>query len=104
MSVGYSAKLGYGFLIDSNECCSMPDEKYEQLVDSEFFTTVDSYCDNPLIFFGLIMFNLDPGEAASIPVVRQYDHDKFSQMMDEYKDLFPNRKGFPRDYLLACVN
>ena len=105
MSVNYSATLGYGFLIDSNECVNMPDEKYEAFVESEYYLCIDAYCDNPTIFFGLTIFNLDPGEAANVPNIRKYDHKKFTEMMDEFKLYFPNRSDYlPRDYIMSCID
>lgn len=103
--MSWLVKLGYGFLIDSNECVNMSDEQYDAFVNSDFCVEVDEYCDNPKIFFGLTIYDLEPGEAVSVPNIRQYSHDKFIEMMDEFKLLFPKYSGdIPRDYILFCID
>ena len=108
MSVNYSAKLGYGFTVHADELEWMEErgvELYENFIDSEFTVRLNGYVDYPDYFFGLIIFSLDEGEAASVPNVRTYDREKYAKMMKQFKQYCPNRTTYlPKDYVLFCVD
>ena len=109
MSVSRSVKLGYGFMVHADDLEWMQErgvELYEAFMDSDFTVCLNGYADYPTdYFFGLTIFNLDEGEAASVPNVRNIDKEKYAQMMDEFKLYCPNRKPYlPKDYVLFCVD
>ena len=109
MSVFRSAKLGYGFMVHADDLEQMTErgvELYEAFIDSDFTVRLDGYADYPTdYFFGLTIFSLDEGEAASVPNVRNFDREKYTQMMEEFKLYCPNRRPFlPKDYILFCVD
>jgi hypothetical protein len=105
MSIAYSARVGYGFLVDLDEQHQMTDEVFEEFVDSDFAVRIDGYADTSKYFFGLTKFSLDPGEAVSIPTKREYDPVKFSNMLNEFKYFCPNRDNYvPKDYVIFSVD
>ena len=109
MSVSRSAKLGYGFMVSSDDLEQMTErgvELYEAFMDSDFTVCLNGYTGYPInYFFGLITLSLDEGEAASIPNEHNFDEEQYTQMIDEFKLYCPHRKSFiPKDYVLFCVD
>ena len=109
MSVSYSAKLGYGFMVHADDLEQMEErsvELYEDFIDNDFTVRLNGYVDYPTdYFFGLTIFSLDEGEAATVPNVRNFDHDKYIQMIEQFKQYCPNHKQYlPKDYILFCVD
>ena len=106
MSVCYSSRMGYGFIVKHQEYRELPKEKLEQFQESDYTFAIDGWDpDNSIYFFGLMMKAADPGEYFMISSITSYDHDKFMEMMDEYKSYFPNQKSYiPHNYVLSCVD
>lgn len=103
MSVCYSSRMGYGFIV---KCHELPTEKLEQFQESDYAFAIDAWDpDNSVYFFGLMMNAAEPGEYFMIPPVTSYNHEKFIEMMDEYKSFFPNQKSYmPHSYVLSCID
>ena len=108
MSISRSATLGYGFMVHADELEEMRKRdaaSYEDFIDSDYVIRLNGYTDVSSYFFGLAIFSLDEGEAASVPNVRTYDHEKYSEMMEQFKRYCPNRTTYlPKDYILFCVD
>lgn len=108
MSISYSAKLGYGFMIHQDELKEMEErdvELYEDFIDNDFTLRLDGYAETSDYFFGLIIYSLSEGEAATVPNVRKLDQSKYNRMMKQIKQYCPNRKHYlPKDYVLFCVD
>ena len=103
MSVNYSSRMGYGFIVKYHE---LPIERFEQFQESDYAFAIDAWDpDNSIYFFGLMMNAADPGEYFMIPPVTSYNHEQFIEMMDEYKSFFPNKKSYmPHSYILSCID
>ena len=103
MSVSYSSRMGYGFIIERYE---LPKEKFKQFQESNYAFAIDGWDpDNSTYFFGFITDAADPGEYFIIPPVTSYDHDKFIKMMNEYKSYFPNQESYmPHNYVFSCID
>jgi len=103
MSVSYSSRMGYGFIVERHE---LPKEKIKQFQGSNYAFAIDGWDpDNSTYFFGFITDTADPGEYFIIPPVTSYDHDKFMKMMDEYKSYFPNQEFYmPHNYVFSCID
>ncbi len=108
MSVDRSASLGYGFIVHADELELMKERDaalYNDFVDSDYAVRLDGYASSSSYFFGLVIFSLDEGEAASVPNVRTYNHEKYFEMMEQFKRYCPNRTIYlPKDYILFCVD
>lgn len=108
MSISRSASLGYGFMVHADELELMKERDvalYDDFVDSDYVVRLNGYADVSSYFFGLVIFSLDEGEAASVPNVRTYDREKYSEMMEQFKRYCPNRTTYlPKDYILFCVD
>ena len=61
MSVNYEARYGKGFIITKKEINQLPEEKIDELFDSNYFHTIDAYRsgDDVPYFYGIIALNLD---------------------------------------------
>ena len=103
MSVDYSSRLGYGFIVEHRE---LPIEKLEEFQESDYAFAIDGWDpDNSTYFFGLMMDAAAPGKYFIIPSVVSYNHNRFMKMMDEYKSFFPNQKSYmPHNYVLSCID
>lgn len=108
MSVHYSSRLGYGFIVQRQEYREFPEEKFHEFQRSDYAFAIDGWDpDNSTYFFGFMMNAADPSEYFMIPsVIFSYDHDdKLMKMIDEYKSLFPGKDSYmPHNYVLSCVD
>ena len=104
MSVEYSTRVGYGYIISANEITSEDFEK--QLNESDYIFPIDSWSTHPNYFFGILHTIVKEGTGYMIPVRRPVlDQDKLYEMIDEYKTFFPNKDNYIcHDYVLACVD
>ena len=106
MSVSYSSRLGYGYIVERHEYCNLSDELRHKFQESEYAFAIDGWnTDGSTYFFGLIINTADPSDYFMIPAVISYDHEQFIKMMDEFKALFPERESYmPRQYVLSCID
>ena len=110
MSVNYSTRLGYGFIVHKDKLDALYQKGGEELLsefqENDYALAVDGWRpDTSDYFFGLVKYSLDPGEVASVPNVRNIPHEKFREMMDEYKHFFPDEKCYvPHDFILSCID
>lgn len=108
MSVKYTTRLGYGFILTKTEYGWLSDEKFEEFIDHDLTHILDGYdpdSDAPY-FFGLSVISLDPGQYCSIPNDRHflYTHQEIIEMLQEFKKFFPDLKDHPRDYVISCID
>lgn len=106
MSVHYSSRLGYGFIVQRQEYREFPEEKFKRFQESDYAFAIDGWDpDNSTYFFGLIIWHADPSEYFMVRPVTPYPHGELMKMIDEYKSFFPNQKSYmPHNYVLSCVD
>ena len=106
MSVRYSSRMGYGFIVKRQEYREFSEEKFHEFQRSDYAFAIDGWDpDNSTYFFGFMINSADPSEYFMIPSVVSYDHNKFMEMMDEYKSFFPDQESYiPHQYVLSCVD
>ena len=106
MSVRYSSRLGYGFIVKRREYRELSNKKFKQFQESDYAFAIDGWNpDNSIYFFGLMISLANPGGYFMVPSVTSYDHDKFMEMMNEYKSYFPYQESYmPHNYVLSCVD
>ena len=106
MRVRYSSRLGYGFIVKRREYRELSNEKFKQFQESDYAFAIDAWDpDNSIYFFGLMMDTADSSEYFMVLPVASYDHDKFMEMMNEYKSYFPYQESYmPHSYVLSCVD
>ena len=106
MSVSYSSRLGYGYIVERNGYRNLPDKLRHKFQESEYALAIDGWdIDGSTYFFGLVINTADPSGYFMVPTVISYDHDKLIEMMDEYKSYFPNQEFYmPHQYVLSCVD
>lgn len=106
MSVSYSSRFGYGYIVERNEYRNLSDKLRHEFQESEYALAIDGWdIDGSTYFFGLIINAADPSGYFMVPAVISYDHEQFLEMMNEFKILFPNRASYmPRQYVLSCVD
>ena len=105
MSVYYSARLGYGFVVEQNELQWMEDHNIiDDFFDSSYVCVIDGYSSVPKYFFGITRFALDPGEIASVPINYRHNEHLFD-MIDEFRRCCPNRQNYiPKDYIFCSID
>ena len=91
MSVDYTAIYGYGYMITADEAANIPEDIFDEFIDSDYTLCVDNYADESNYFFGLKLTQASPGYIYELPVVDKYAHETFMDMMHEFKRFFPNR-------------
>ena len=105
MSVRYSTRIGYGYIIHADEITS---EEFENKLNNEYdeyALPIDSYAGRPNYFFGLLYVKVPHGEGYRIPIHQIFDRDKLCDMIEKYKDLCPNKDNYIcHDYILSCVD
>lgn len=106
MSVCYSSRLGYGFIIQRQEYRALSKEKFKQFQESSYAFAIDGWNpDNSTYFFGLMIWHADPSEYFMVPPVTPYPHEELMKMIDEYTSFFPNQKSYmPHNYVLSCID
>ena len=106
MSVHYSSRLGYGFIVQRQEYREFPEEKFNQFQESDYAFAIDGWDpDNSTYFFGLMIWHADPSEYFMVPPVTPYSHEDLMKMIDEYKSFFPDKDSYmPHNYVLSCVD
>lgn len=106
MSVSYSSRFGYGYIVERNEYRNLPDTLRHKFQESEYALAIDGWdIDGSTYFFGLISNTADSSGYFMIPAVVSYDHEQFMEMMDEFKALFPKRESYvPHQYVLSCID
>lgn len=106
MSVHYSSRLGYGFIVKRREYRELSNEKFKQFQESNYAFAIDAWDpDNSTYFFGLMIWHADPSEYFMVPPVTPYPHEKLMEMIDEYKSFFPYQESYiPHNYVLSCVD
>ena len=106
MSVSYSSRLGYGFIVKRQEYRELPKEKLEQFQESDYAFAIDGWDpDNSTYFFGLMIWRADPSGYFRVPPVTPYSHEDLMKMIDEYKSFFPGKEPYmPHNYVLSCVD
>ena len=106
MSVHYSSRLGYGFIVQRQEYRELPEEKFHEFQRSDYAFAIDGWDpDNSTYFFGLIIWHADPGEYFRVQPVTLYSHEDLMKMIDEYKSFFPGKEPYmPHNYVLSCVD
>lgn len=102
MSVDYTAIYGYGYLITADEAADIPEDMFDDFIDSDYTLCVDNYADESNYFFGLKLTQVSPGYIYELPVVDNYGHQDFCNMMAEFKRFFPNRS--PREIKHYLIN
>lgn len=102
MSVEYRAIYGLGYVITQEEIENIPDNIRDELYDSDFIYPLEDGGNE--YFFGICLNQVDPGRMTIIPVVDNYDQEKYKRMMLEFKHFFPNREAiYLRHYLINQV-
>ena len=106
MSVQYSSRLGYGFIVQRQEYRDFPKEKFNQFQESDYAFAIDGWDpDNSTYFFGLMIWRADPSGYFMVPPVTPYPHEELIKMIDEYKSFFPGKEPYmPHNYVLSCVD
>jgi len=106
MSVRYSSRLGYGFIVQRQEYREFPEEKFHEFQRSLYAFAIDGWDpDNSTYFFGLMIWHADPSEYFMVPPVTPYPHEKLMDMIDEYKSWFPDKDSYmPHNYVLSCID
>lgn len=102
MSVDYTAIYGYGYMITADEAANIPEDIFDEFIDSDYTLCVDNYTDESNYFFGLKLKQASPGYIYELPVVDEYNHQEFCSMIDEFKHFFPNRS--PREIKHYLIN
>lgn len=102
MNMEYKAMYGYGYHLTSDNLAKMDEEKYEELMESDFIYIVNNWADGDDYFFGLIVTEAKEGDIKEIPLM-EYEHTKFMKMMNEYRSFFPNASPIPKHYLIYQV-
>jgi hypothetical protein len=104
MSVDYTAIYGYGFMITADEAANIPEDMFDEFIDSDYTICVDNYADESNYFFGLKLTQASPGYIYELPVVDNYAHETFMAMMHEFKRFFPHKDALQlRHYLIHRV-
>lgn len=102
MSVDYTAIYGYGFMITADEVADIPEDMFDDFIDSDYTLCVNNYESN--YFFGLSLCEASPGYIFELPVVDKYAHETFIDMMHEFKRFFPNKDALQlRHYLIHRI-
>ena len=105
MSVNYTAKYGYGYIVSAKDVEVMPQSIYDEFIDSVFTTALNSYDSDDGFFFGLILHSAVPGYAIPIPSIDNYSHNDCVQMLKEFRAYFPNKSPMAiKHYLLNVLN
>lgn len=105
MSVSYSTRFGYGFVISYNEYKDLDKDKMILFQESDYALRLDGWSYTSDYFFGIEIKSVEPGQYLMIPPVTPYVHDEFMDALKEFKDIFPNRKDYiPHNYVLSCVD
>ena len=109
MSVDYSAKYGFGFIITEEDLHNLGPEKRDKMIDSEFFHCIDDYSerkkDTPY-FFGIIIKSADPGEYCLVPTFDVFKPGELNRMSSEFRtygDLFYKYHNGPRHYMFCSI-
>lgn len=102
MSVDYTAIYGYGFMITADEAANIPEDMFDEFIDSDYTLCVDNYADESNYFFGLKLTQASPGYIFELPVVDKYSHQDCCNMMAEFKRFFPHRS--PREIKHYLIN
>lgn len=102
MNVDYTAIYGYGYMITADEAANIPEDIFDEFIDSDYTLCVDNYTDESNYFFGLKLKQASPGYIYELPVVDEYNHQEFCSMIDEFKHFFPNRS--PREIKHYLIN
>lgn len=104
MSVRYTTRIGYGFVI-SREEFKDHGEVWPELEDSEFYFPIDSWENFPNIFFGFVVKEVAIGEAIGFNNTFYYEADKFQEMVEQYQKICPNKDNYnPKLYILSCID
>ena len=106
MSVSYTTRFGYGFQVSQKEVKQMTEEKLQAFQESDYALSLNGWePDTCNYFFGILQGFVDPGYMVEVPTRRNYNHEEFMEMLEEFKSYFPDRKEYvPRDYILACID
>ena len=110
MSVYYRAMIGYGYIVTPAMLDSLYKRGGEDLLDefkeSDWACPVDEYCsDISPYFFGIILEGITPGMIVPLPTKRNYKHEDFENMVEEFKKFFPDMEDYIcRDWLISGVN
>ena len=94
MSVHCSSRLGYGFIVKRQEYRELSNEKFDEFHLLNYVFAINAFDPDTFTYFcGLIIDNADLSEYFMVLPVASYDHDKFMEMMDEYKSYFPYQES-----------
>lgn len=110
MSVDYRAMVGYGYIVTPVMLDNLYKRGGEDLLnefqESDWACPADGYCpDTTPYFFGIVLEGIGPGKIAPIPTKRNYKHEDFENMVEEFKKFFPDMEDYIcRDWLISGVN
>ena len=103
MTIDYSTRIGYGYIIDADTVASLTPEEEMEFYDSPYAFALDSNEpeDSPY-FFGEMPFCLGPGTAMVIPETLTVNR---RDIIDSFEHFFPELADLePMTYVLSCVD
>ena len=106
MSVRYSTRLGYGYVVNQDMLRDLDKDKFYEFLEDDWTLAANNYDEeNTSYFFGILQGYLQPGYIMRAPTRRNYTHQELSDMIDKFHYYFPNQNDYLcRDYIISCID